>query len=428
MFDGGRREGRIGRLRDAVCEYAADFDPARLSPADAAVVVGVVATMEASLAAIKAVAAARAAESAELWKKAGHRSAAEALAKQTGSTVGQARDTLELGRQLAERPEVADAARAGRLSPTQAGLICDATADNPDAAGRLLDHAEVGSVATLRQACAEEKAAGGVDLEERRQRIHRRRSLRSWTDPDGTWHLAAQGNPEAGAQLMSVLQPLTDAEFDRARAEGRRERHDAYAFDALIAFATHAASADPEPAAGKRRGGKGRRRRGAPVKLLIRVDYDTWLRGFPVDGETCELVGYGPVSMGAVNQLVEGGDPFVAAILTKAKQVVGVAHLGRKPTAYQRSALEWLNPTCTKEDCPIPWDHLEIDHRVDWAKSHVTALDDLDGCCPWDHWLKTHLGWAFVEGGHDKRAFVPPDDPRHPNNQRRNATERPPPD
>jgi hypothetical protein len=374
------------------------------------------------------VAAARAAQSAELWKQAGHRSAAEALAKQTGTTVGQARDTLELGRRLADQPEVADAARAGRLSPTQAALICDAAADNPDAAGRLVDHAQVGSVATLRQACAQQKAGGVVDREERRRCIHAKRSLRSWTDPDGTWHLAAHGNPEAGAQLMSVLAPLTDAQFDRARQEGRRERPDAYAFDALIAFATHAAATDPEPAGNNNNGKKGRRRTGAPVKLLIRVDYDTWLRGFPVDGETCELVGYGPVSMAAVNQLVEAGDPFVAAILTKGKQVVGVAHLGRQPTAHQRSALEWLNPSCTVEDCPIPWDHLEIDHRIDWAKTHATALEDLGGDCRHHHRLKTHHGWAFVEGGHHKRAFVPPDDPRHPRNQRANPTERPPPD
>jgi hypothetical protein len=412
MFDGGRNEGRIGKLRDHVVAYVAEFDPARLSPGDAAVVVGVVATMKASLAALEAMAAARAAESAELWKQAGHRSAAEALAKQTGSTVGQARDTLELGRRLGEQSEVADAARAGRLSPTQAALICDAAADNPDAAGRLLDHAQVGSVATLRQACAQEKASGGVvDREERRRCIHAKRSLRSWTDPDGTWHLAAHGNPEAGAQLMSVLAPLTDAQFDQARQKGSRERPDAYAFDALIAFATERAAQDPQPESGKK---NRRRRTGAPVKLLIWVDYDTWLRGFPVDGETCELVGYGPVSVAAVNQLVAQGDPFVAAILTRAQQVVGVAHLGRQPTAYHRSALEWLNPTCTVEDCAIPWDHLEIDHRIDWAKTHVTALEDLGGDCRHHHWLKHHHGWAFVEGGHHKRAFVPPDDPRHP--------------
>jgi hypothetical protein len=116
MFDGGRGEGRIGKLRDLVCQYAADFDPARLSPADAAIVVRAAAAIEASAAAIKAVAAAPAAESAELWKQAGHRSAAEALAKQTGSTVGQARDTLELG------PPAGRPARGGRRGAGRAAL------------------------------------------------------------------------------------------------------------------------------------------------------------------------------------------------------------------------------------------------------------------------------------------------------------------
>jgi hypothetical protein len=56
-----------------------------------------------------------------------------------------------------------------------------------------------------------------------------------------------------------------------------------------------------------------------PLKLLVRIDYDTWLRGFPRDGETCELVGYGPVTVSAVQDLVEMGDPFVAAILSEAR-------------------------------------------------------------------------------------------------------------
>ncbi len=142
------------------------------------------------------------------------------------------------------------------------------------------------------------------------------------------------------------------------------------------------------------------------------MDYDTWLRGFPVQGETIELVGHGPIAMSAARQLLDQGDPFVAAILTKCKAVVGVAHLGRQPTAHQRSALEWLYPSRAVLGCPCQV-HLEIDHRDDWADTHFTMVDLLDALCRHHHRLKSCAGWALVEGL-GKRACVPPDDPRHP--------------
>ena len=155
-----------------------------------------------------------------------------------------------------------------------------------------------------------------------------------------------------------------------------------------------------------------RKRRGAPVKLLLRVDLAAFLRGFPVEGETCDLVGYGPVSMSAVHEILADGDPFVVAILTKGRQLAGVAHLGRRPNAYQRSCLEWLYPTCAVQGCAAAA-RLELDHRDDWARTHVTVLDLLDALCPHHHRLKTRQGWSLVDG-FGKRAFVAADDPRHP--------------
>ena len=89
-----------------------------------------------------------------------------------------------------------------------------------------------------------------------------------------------------------------------------------------------------------------------------------------------------------------------------------MAHLGRKPTAHQRSAPEWLYPTCAAEGCSS-LTYLESDHRDDWASTQRTVLDLLDRLCPHHHDLKTRDGWA-LEHGQGKRAFVPPDDPRHP--------------
>jgi hypothetical protein len=371
------------------------------------------AAIEHMAATVKALAAARVAEAGR-WRDDGQRSAAHELAAATGTSVADARDTLELGRRLGTQPNLAAAARGGELSPAQSQVIADAAEVDPAAAPRLMERAHDGSLSELRDQAARTKAAAHPDLEARRRRIHARRCLRNWTDPEGTWHLAASGNPEDGAQIMSALAPLTDQLFHQARREGRREPPAAYAFDALVELATSA----HQPS----QGDSNTQRRGAPVKLLLRVDLDAFLRGLPAEGETCELVGYGPIPMSTVHDLLETGNPFVAAILTRAKALVGVAHLGRQPTAHQRSALAWLYPACAARGCAAQA-HLQRDHRIDWADTHFTMLDLLDVLCAHHHRLKTNHGWALVPGS-GKRPFVAPSDPRHPRYQRPPPEER----
>ena len=165
--------------------------------------------------------------------------------------------------------------------------------------------------------------------------------------------------------------------------------------------------------------GAGGARAGARAKIIVRVDLPALLRGQVGPGECCEIAGYGPVAASAVRDLLDTGDPFLAAVVTKGDKVVGVAHLGRRANAHQQTALEWLYPTCAVEGCSaIAW--LENDHRVDWAASHTTVLDLLDRLCSHHHDRKTIDNWALVPG-RGKRAFVDPDDPRHPRRPARAA-------
>ena len=110
--------------------------------------------------------------------------------------------------------------------------------------------------------------------------------------------------------------------------------------------------------------------------------------------------------------MIDTDDPFLAALASKGQDIVGVAHLGRRANALQQTALEWLYPACAVLGCPAQ-SFLEIDHREDWAKTHLTVFDLLDRLCKHHHDLKTRDGWALVQGT-GKRDFVPPDDPRHP--------------
>ncbi|MBV9664165.1 MAG: hypothetical protein JOZ37_09370, partial [Actinobacteria bacterium] len=134
-------------------------------------------------------------------------------------------------------------------------------------------------------------------------------------------------------------------------------------------------------------------------------------RGVVEEGETCELVGYGPIAVSAVEEMI-GSGAIVCAVGTKACDLVSVVHLKRRPTAVMETALQWLYPTCAVEGCGQVG-RLERDHRDDWSKTKQTFFLGLDLLCPFHHGLKTTKNWQLVRGK-GKRAFVAPDDPRHP--------------
>ncbi|MGI8796525.1 MAG: DUF222 domain-containing protein [Acidimicrobiia bacterium] len=367
-----------------------------MSARDAARIRDEASAIKTMAAAIEARAAARVAETS-VWRRSGQRSAAHELAAAAGTSVAHARDAIETGQRLQELPATADAVCRGEISMEQASLVASAADADPDAEKRLLDATRSASIGELRDTCARVKA-NACDREARRQRIHEQRGIRSWVDRSGTGHLHLNDNPERVAEIMAGLAPTRDQLFKKARKEGRRERSEAYAADALHQVVARRT-------AGKANGS---------TKMLVRVDLEK-LVGLATSGdEVCEIAGYGPIAVSAVHELLETGDPFLAAVVTKGKEVVGVAHLGRRPTAHQRSALEWLYPTCAAEGCNS-LTYLEMDHREDWARTKQTVFDLLDRLCPHHHDLKTRDNWALEEGT-GKRAFVPPDDPRHPRN------------
>ncbi len=307
--------------------------------------------------------------------------------------MGQASETIATARRLGKLPAVDAAARAGSLSAQQAAAVADAAGGDAGVGERLLAKAATSSLAELREECSRVKAAALPDPEARRAKIHAERFLRTWGDAEGGWNLRMRDNPEVGAAIMAALLPLRDRLFRRARSEGRSE---AYAADAL-------AEAVCAPASRPARSG---------AKTIVRIDLPALLRGRVMEGEVCEIAGFGPVAVSAVRELLDSGDPFLAAVVTDGEAVVGVAHLGWRATARQQTALEWLYPSCAAEGCSAStW--LETDHRVEWATSHMTIFDLLDRLCGHHHDLKSLDGWQLVDG-RGKRAFVPPTDPRHP--------------
>jgi hypothetical protein len=161
---------------------------------------------------------------------------------------------------------------------------------------------------------------------------------------------------------MAALRPLTDKVFEAARKGGRREKLEAYTWDALVELATSGAGGprdggysdggggrggvDGDGGDGRSGGrGSGGRGRGASrVEIMVRIDHSALLRGYPLDGEICDIPGFGTTAAEAARDMISTGDPVLKAIVTNGKKVVGVVHMRKRPNAYQKSALDWLFP------------------------------------------------------------------------------------
>jgi hypothetical protein len=390
MFDVEQLQRREGELAD----FCAALDPTALPLNVVPQVYEALARMERLVAGAKLRLAARV-EASNHWRSTGHRTAADWLAHTAGSTAAAAYSELAASARLGRLPATDDALRRGGLSVAQAAAVTDAAAADPSAESRLLAAAERSSVRALRDECARTKAAADPDVDARYQRIRRERLVRTYTDAHGAWNLHARGPADAGAQITAALQAAADALFRQAYAEGRQEPHGAYQFDALVGLC----------------GGRGGGRHSYKYRAVLRVDTEALARGATENDERCEITGVGPIPVRVARDLL--GHAVVDLVITRGRDVATVVHLGRGPSAAQKVALMWMQPTCSRQGCEQLWTHTEVDHRRPWSETHQTVLGELDRLCRHDHRLKTNHGWALVTGT-GTRPMVPPGHPDHP--------------
>ena len=427
-------------------EFLDDYDPNLYLVEDATAVMVRMTKMERRLEAGR-LSTARRLEKAHVYRHEGFKSAGGWLSTITGQGVGQAAASLETARAIEEQPLVQEAFSSGRLSGAQAKEIASASEACPDEARNLLDQASRLNLGELKRRCAEIRSVAGSAAEEiaREEKIRKTRFCKTWVDSEGAGRLEARMTTEALGIFRSVLGEYEKQVFSNARRSGIRESRQAYAADALVAMAVcsvapeapHAATADADPAGTDLAGADHadtfddavddlavddvagdpvHRSTGDPAgrptfcrpRALVRVvvSAEALLRGHVGPGETCEILGSGPVPVSLARELIP--DAILELVVTKGVDVTTVVSDSRYVRKALRIALEQRDQVCVVPHCNVSYP-LERDHwQVDYANHGPTELDNLARLCLWHHHQKTDKGWRLV-GPPGQWQFLPPD-------------------
>lgn len=354
---------------------------------------------------------AKRAVAAEAHKAAGYVSAPDFVAAQGGLRLGEARGRLALMGALETMPGAREALRSGELSLSQAADLAKAEAACPGAGEALVPVARSVSPEALKDQTAK-VLAGALGAEALAGRRRAARCFSSWTDELGMVWLKAALLPEVGQAIVARVEALAQKARRQGRTAGREpEGFGALAADALVDLTLGSGPATPV---------------GAEVVFV--VSYDAYRRGHVHPDETCRLLGAGPVPLSTVAAAVP--DAFIKALVVKGKDIMKLAHFGRRLSVELKSAL-LLGPgpgfegaSCAAPGCGRRYG-LEIDHRVPLSERGPTSYDNLQPLCKAHHWQKTEsdraaasIPWperATAEGGAaggtGGRAKAPPEAP-----------------
>jgi hypothetical protein len=336
-----------------------------------------------NLASHVAAVAARQVGATNAFRRTGDRSAAHYLARVAGGSVAAARGSLDTLALLDSLDATATAVRTGALSPRQAAAITGAAILDRSAEDRLLRMAHARGIGQLEDECARVRAAAApADETERHRRARRERGCWTTNHRDGSAEIRFRSSSVDVAQAWATITAFRDRLFRDSSPGDDKPSFEQLDADGFMDMARAAACRTGAPTSEPRLpldGLEPPRPTPQPAKIIVRIDWDALVRGYPTSGETSEIAGVGPVPVEVVRDLIATGDPFLAAVVTEGNDVCTVAHLGRQPSVVQRTALEWM--------------------------------------CRHHHSLKTTKGWRLVPGK-GIRPLVPPNRPPPPHPSR----------
>ena len=356
----------------ALREALSGFDAGVFSGDDCALIAEELTTTEKACAAAARMAALRASE-CKSHQARGFNDAADWLAKQTGTTPGQARKSLRNAGKLDDHPDTRDALLAGKVSMDQAGEILDTAGEVPGSEKELLDLAKEGDLRQLKDK-ARDVRVEAIRPEELHQRQVEARSFRAWRDELGMIAFAGALPPETGVPFITRLEHEADRLKRAAKEAGRAiESRDAYAADAIAQMIS-----------GRGTGGRWQ------TELTIVCDLRAWRRGHAHHGEPCHILDGGPIPVDLAKQLSK--DAFLNVAVHDGFEIGKFARLGRHIPVALRAALDLGDPPdftgkrCS--DCGKRH-RLQLDHVDPVANGGPTSYKNLQPRCYTDHQAKT---------------------------------------
>jgi hypothetical protein len=424
---------RLDDLETEVAAMATALDPALLTTTDAASALVRLARIRNGVEGMITLLAARAEESG-VWASKGHRHPEDWLANVSGTTPGAARRQLETSKQLTELPATTAKLKQGTLSPEQTRQVVGAATASAHSEQGLLATAATGDLEGLRKH-AERVKAGARSAEEEARRLehlHRTRGLKRFTDPDGAEVLRGRFTPDVAAALWARLEhEAWQHNLHQPPQPGQpKDTHAAQLADALVRLTTTRAAAAPSAAANTgdtqpsttanaantdsaepgtttaantantnsadsaEQATANKRGRPRPnVTLNVIADWTAMIRGHTVDGETCELDGFGPIPVSLARMLAD--DCYLRVLLTDGTNITHVAHASRYIPAHLRTALEIRDTECAFDGCHHNTG-LQIDHNQPVETQGPTALWNLHRLCWWHHLQKTIHDWRLT--------------------------------
>jgi hypothetical protein len=350
------------RLRAALAEFEAD----RWSGADCAAIAEDLALTQKACAAASARAAARAIDCG--------RGDVEWVARTSGTTPRQARESLLTTAELGECAATTAAVASGAVSLAQAREIVRAEKSVPGSEDALLQVAKSRGMAGLREE-SRRVVLGSIDRDELHRRQHTARSVRHWIDGEGMVAGSFRLPPDVGAQFVHRLDAETDRLHRAARRAKRGEARAALAADALIAM-TKVHPSRPSTRA----------------DVVYVCDLRAAVRGHTHGDELCHIVGAGPVPVDVLRAAAV--DAFVKVVLRDGTKLDTVIHYGRHIPAVLRTALDLGDPerldgaVCVEDGCDRRHG-LEWDHADPVANGGPTSYENLHARCQPHHWDKT---------------------------------------
>jgi hypothetical protein len=297
------------------------------------------------------------------------------VAQTTGASMGQAKATISLGRNLKAAPELGAALQSGAVSAEQAREIASAEASVPGVTEELVAVANSEPFHVLKDRARKLK----LEAEQHRGLAARQRAARSarhYSDELGMTHIHLALQPLVATPIVNRAEADAQRLYKKAKKDndGQTEPFEAYLADAFV-----------EMLSGK---GKGRTTR---PELVVLVDYETIRNGWKLTPDGISKVpGVGPVDPTDAREVAR--DAFINAVVLDGKDLRHFKRFSRHVPPEIKIALElgeapdFGGPGCVK--CGNRF-RPERDHLEPVVAEGPTALWNLEWKCKPCHVAKT---------------------------------------